>query len=136
MKLITSERGLTLVEIIVVLIILALVMTFLGGRIFGAGDKAKASLTKIMIKDIGQAIETYRLEYNSLPANLNELTACGEKNPGCTPPISEEKTKDAWGNAFQYSLENGGRSYKISSLGADGQAGGDGVNYDIFGTGP
>jgi general secretion pathway protein G len=134
-----GQQGLTLVEIMVVLVILALVMTFLGGRLFGAGDKAKANITKLKIKEIGNSIEQYRLMYNSLPGSLQDLTQCNEKTgPGCIPIIdaNSDTLNDAWGNAFSYSLENGGRTYRITSFGADGAQGGEGVNFDHFGTGP
>lgn len=128
-----SERGLTIVEIIVVLIILAIVMSFLGSRLFGAGDKAKAKITQLKIKEISQAIEQYRLEYNGLPSGLTDLTSCpAQAKSGCIPILTEEQTADGWGNKFTYSTENNGRSFKIVSLGIDGQQSGD----DIFGTGP
>lgn len=130
-----SERGLTLIEIIVVLIILSLVMTFVGGKILGAGDTTKAELTRTMLKDMQMSIEQYRLKYNQLPSSLEALTQCSEvTGPGCTPVRKADSLKDAWGNKFVYSLE--GNAYRIKSLGADGREGGEEVNYDIFVTGP
>ena len=132
-----SQRGLTLIEILTVLIILGLVMTFLAGKIFGAGDQAKANLTKIMLKDVQSNIEQFRLQYNSLPSSLEDLTRCSEKTgPGCIPMARLEQLKDSWGNQFAYALENGGRAYRIKSFGADGRDGGEGVNYDITVSGP
>ncbi len=132
-----SERGLTLVEILVVLIILGIVMTFLFGRITGAGDRAKASLTESMIKSLQGQIEQFRLRYNSMPSSLDELTRCSEKTgPGCIPLAKDDQLVDAWNGRLQYSLDNGGRSYRIKSLGADGRDGGDGANYDITIQGP
>ncbi|MEZ4754739.1 MAG: type II secretion system protein GspG [Bdellovibrionota bacterium] len=132
-----SEAGLTIVEIIVVLIILALVTTFLGQRLFGAGDKAKVSITKLQMKEIGAAIEQFRLQYNSLPGNLGDLTQCTEATgPGCVPILQEDQIKDAWGTPFAYTLESGGRAYRITSLGANAQQGGEGVDFDVFHTGP
>lgn len=132
-----SERGLTLVEIIVVLIILSLVMTFVGGKILGAGDTAKSELTKGMMKDITMSIEQFRLRYNQLPPNLESLTQCTDiTGPGCAPIRKAETLKDAWGNKFIYSLDGNGSTFKIKSLGADGREGGEEVNYDIFVTGP
>jgi general secretion pathway protein G len=132
-----SERGLTLIEIMVVLIIIGLVMTMLAGKIMGGGDKAKAELTKIKIKQIGQSIEQFRLQYNAYPSSLEDLTKCTDKTgPGCTPICNEEELKDAWGTPLIYTAENGGRSYRVKSLGSDKQEGGEGVNFDFFGTGP
>ena len=133
----SSEEGLTLVEILVVLIILGIVISFVGGRVIGAGDKAKADLTRIMMKDMQSNIEQFRLRYNALPASLEDLTHCGElTGPGCIPITSADALKDGLGNRFLYALENGGRSYRIRSLGADGREGGEETAFDYFVTGP
>jgi len=132
-----SERGLTLVEIVVVLIILGLVMTFVGGKVLGAGDKAKADITKLKIKEIASSIEQYQLRYNGLPSSLAGLTQCtAETGDDCVPIAKEDSLKDAWGNNFTYTLQNDGRTYMVKSYGADGKEGGSGVDYDVFGTGP
>lgn len=136
-KIARAERGLTLVEIVVVLIILGLVMTFLGGKVLGAGDKAKADITRLKIKDIASSIEQYQLRYNSLPQALVGLTQCtAETGADCVPVAKEDSLKDAWGNDFVYTLQNDGRTYMVKSFGADGKEGGSGVDFDIFGTGP
>ncbi len=99
--------------------------------------QAKANLTKIMLKDVQSNIEQFRLQYNSLPSSLEDLTRCSEKTgPGCIPMARLEQLKDSWGNQFAYALENGGRAYRIKSFGADGRDGGEGVNYDITVSGP
>jgi general secretion pathway protein G len=132
-----SEKGLTLVEIIVVLIILSVVMVFFGNKILGAGDQAKADLTKLMMRELQQGIEQFRLRYNQLPGSLEALTSCSDiTGPGCTPVTKLDNLKDAWGNQFLYALDNGGRSYRIKTLGADGREGGEAVNYDSSVTGP
>lgn len=132
-----SEQGLTLIEILVVLIILGIVMTFLAGKILGAGDQAKADLTKIMMKDIQGKIEQFRLRYNAVPASLDGLLCRGvSAEGGCIPVATEEGLNDAWGNRFVYQLDGGGRAYKIKTFGADGRDGGDGVNFDFSVSGP
>ena len=132
-----SEQGLTIIEILVVLIILGLVMGLLADRIFGAGDKAKVSITKLKLEEIKSQIEQYRLQYNALPRALEDLARCNEvTGQGCVPIANEEGLKDAWGNPLFYRLEGGGRAYKIASLGADAREGGEGVDYDVFVLGP
>lgn len=132
-----GQRGLTLVEIMVVLIILGIIMSWLGAKMFGAGDRAKAQLTQIKIKELVQLISQFQLQYNVLPAGLEDLTRCTERTgPGCIPITNEENLKDAWGNRFVYNLEGGGSTYRIKSLGADGKEGGEGANVDQFFIGP
>jgi general secretion pathway protein G len=132
-----SEKGLTIVEIIVVLIILAVVMSFVGGRILGAGDRAKADLTRLKLQEVRQSIEQFQLRYNTLPAGLEGLIRCTEQTgPGCVPILGEDSLRDGWGNAFIYNLQDGGRRYRVISLGADGREGGEGVDFDITLDGP
>jgi len=132
-----GEKGLTLVEILVVLIILGIVITFVGGRVLGAGDKAKADLTRIMMKDLQSSIAQFQLRYNTLPASLEDLTRCSEATgPGCIPITSGDSLKDAWGNRFLYSSEEGGRRYRIKTLGRDGKEGGNEVDFDFALEGP
>ncbi|MCB0310194.1 MAG: type II secretion system protein GspG [Bdellovibrionales bacterium] len=136
-NLINSERGLTLIEILVVLIILGILMSFLGGKIFGAGEEAKRKITETMMQEVKAKIDMYRLQYNTLPSSLEDLTRCNERTgPGCVPLTNDNNLRDAWGNLFAYSLENGGRAYEIKSYGANGREGGEGVDYDVTLKGP
>ena len=135
MKRMNSERGLTLVEIMIVLIIIGLMWAAFGKKLFGAGDKMKASLTESMLTQLKGDIEQFTLRYNKLPASLQDLTRCTDvTGPGCTPIANPETLQDAWGNEFRYSAS--GRKYKIWSLGADGSDGGQGVDFDKFVEGP
>ena len=109
----------------------------LADRIFGAGDKAKVSITKLKLEEIKSHIEQYRLQYNKLPRALEDLARCNEDTgQGCVPITNQDGLIDAWGNPLQYALDGNGRNYKVSSLGADARDGGDGVDYDISVLGP
>lgn len=132
-----SHRGLTLVEIIVVLIILAILMTFLGGRILGAGDRAKKQITELKMKSLQSYIEQYQLRYNRLPTALDSLIRCtNDTGPDCIPLTNEDSLNDGWGRAFTYQVDQSGNSYKVQSLGGDGRPGGTDFDYDMTLTGP
>ena len=131
------ETGLTFLEIMIVLIILGLVMSVIGKKLIGAGDKAKVDLTKVSMQQVKQDIEQFRLRYNALPAGLDELTKCSQTTgTGCVPITTEDSLRDAWGSPFSYQKAGGGRAYVIKSQGADSKDGGEGVNYDITLEGP
>lgn len=137
MKRMHPEAGLTLVEIIVVLVILTVLMTMLGQGLFGKAEKAKADLTMMRIKQVQGLINQYQLRYNQLPSSMSSLMGCDENTgSNCIPIVdSEDELQDAWGTMLIY-RSDGGRSYSLTSLGADRKTGGSGVDRDITVTGP
>ncbi len=132
-----SERGMTLIEIIVVIVIIGLVSTFLLSSISSGGDQARKGLNKAKMTKVKGSIDQFRITYGSLPNSIDDLYRCTEKTgPGCMPVASKDDLADVWGKPYVYSLEGNGRSYKLKTLGADGQEGGEGVNFDDTITGP
>lgn len=134
-----AENGFTLVEIMVVLVIIGLLGTFLFGKIFSTGEQAKAKMTRLKIESVKQKINEFKLMYNTLPNSLDDLTSCTEvTGPGCIPLLDakDDTLKDSWGNNFQYAKQGNNRTYTITSLGADGAVGGEGVDYDFSVEGP
>jgi general secretion pathway protein G len=130
-----SQRGLTLIEIIVVLVILTILIAFLTGGLFSQGEKAKAQINGLRMKKLQSAINQYQLMYNAMPSDLQALVNCNETTgSNCVPVTEEETLKDAWGTSFNYSSD--GRNYTIKSLGADRRDGGSGADGDVTLTGP
>jgi len=119
-----SEKGLTLVEIIIVLIILALVMSFLTKNLFKASNQAKSQLSEQMLQRLKEPLLMYQLKNNTLPQDIGGAG------------VDESDLKDAFGNRIQYRMFDGGRSYELKSLGADGKDGGSGADADIVVKGP
>ncbi|MFN4894264.1 MAG: type II secretion system protein GspG [Pseudomonadota bacterium] len=117
----SSERGLTLIEIIVVLMMVGIIGAFIGGKVFKAGDKAKAELTRAKLNSLKEPIYIYQMRNSALPQSLAQAEA--------------DDTKDAWGREVQYRVMDG-RGYEIRSLGGDGRDGGSGADADIVVTGP
>lgn len=138
MKHVRSERGLTLVEIMVVLIILSVLVGMLTKGLFKSGDAAKARLNGLKMQKVQNYINQYQLQYNRLPPSLASLLNCDEiTGPGCVPIANDEsELYDVWDRPMKYRLEGGGRSYALTSTGADMKDGGSGVEGDITITGP
>ena len=134
-KLIKSQKGLTLIEIIVVLVILTILIAFLTGGLFSQGEKAKAQINGLRMKKLQNSINQYQLMYNTLPSELQALVSCNETTGAACVPITEEDSlKDAWNTPFVYSSD--GRTYTIKSMGADRRDGGSGADADATLSGP
>ncbi|MEM7227817.1 MAG: type II secretion system major pseudopilin GspG [Planctomycetota bacterium] len=132
-----NRRGLTLVEILAVLVILGLISATL---VIGFSSKfgaAKHELAKTSLGTVVNHLELYKVEHDLFPTNdigIRALTD-GHATPAATYYLSQDKILDPWGREFQY-LTPGpdGHPFELISFGADGQPGGDGENADITST--
>jgi len=126
------QRGFTILEIVIVFILLAGIMAFVGPKIFEQMGKAKSSEARIRIQHLAGQVEMYKLEVGRYPENL---LALAKQPPGVDrwngPYVKEADLKDAWGNDYRYSLPGQNKPYDITSLGADGREGGEGENRDV-----
>ena len=131
-----SERGMTLIEILVVLVLLAVIMSVVAGNYLGRGEKAKADAAKIEIGQISQTLDLYKLEIGRYPTTQEGLQALITAPPGVNNwngPYWKKQSvpKDPWGNEYKYTAPAASAPYEIISYGADGKEGGDGPNKDI-----
>ena len=126
-----AQRGFTILEIVIVFILLAGIMAFVGPKIFEQSDRAKAQEAKVRLLNLAGQIEMYKLEVGKYPDNLGALV----RNPGTDkwngPYAKEPDLQDAWGNDYRYTVPGQGKAYDLISLGADGKDGGEGVNKDV-----
>ena len=131
-----ASRGMTLIEILVVLVLIGIVLGIVGGNFIGRGEKAKADAAKIEISQIGQALDLYKLEIGRYPTSsegLQALVSAPAATANWNGPYWKKSAipKDPWGNDYRYTSPGQKGAYDIVSLGADGKEGGDGTNKDI-----
>jgi general secretion pathway protein G len=131
-----SQRGFTLVEIIVVLVIISIVMGFLVTGIFSKSEGAKAKVSEMKLEKLKSAINQYQLMHNRLPSNLSSLVNCESGGGACIPVADKDDLDDAWGTPISFAPDGSGRGYVLKSLGADKKDGGSGVDGDISKNGP
>lgn len=123
-----SRKGMTLVEIMVVIAIIGILMTVIGGQVIGYLDDANVETTKIQIQQIESGLTVYAAKNRGkYPSTSEGLDAAKKYFKNSEVPL------DAWGNEFQYFSPgtNGDHDYEIVSLGKDGQEGGEDSNADI-----
>ncbi|MDO6707478.1 type II secretion system major pseudopilin GspG [Photobacterium sp. 1_MG-2023] len=131
-----QQRGFTLLEVMVVIVILGVLASLVVPNLLG--NKEKADQQKV-VTDIGaleQALDMYKLDNSIYPNNEQGLDAL-VKAPSPEPRnyrnggYIKRLPQDPWGNDYQYMMPGEHGSVDIYSLGADGQEGGEGVNTDI-----
>jgi general secretion pathway protein G len=130
------QRGMTLIEILVVLVLIGIVLGIVGGNFIGKGEKAKADAAKIEIGQISQTLDLYKLEVGRYPTSQEGLQALISAPAGVANwngPYWKKSAvpKDPWGNEYRYASPGSKGAYEIVSLGADGKEGGEGPDKDI-----
>jgi general secretion pathway protein G len=133
---IARVRGMTLIEILVVLTLIGIVMGIVGGNYLGQGEKAKAKAAKIEIEQIGQTLDLFRLEVGRYPTTqegLQALLTAPVGVPNWNGPYWKKNTlpKDPWTNEYKYASPGQHGAYDLWSYGADGKEGGEGPDKDI-----
>ena len=127
-----QAAGFTILEIVIVFILLAGIMAFVGPKIFEQMGKAKTQEAKIRIQDLAGRIEMYKLEVGRYPENLQALVKQPAGSDRWNGPYAKDTDlKDAWGNDYRFTFPGQGKAYDLISLGADGREGGDGENRDV-----
>ena len=127
------QRGFTILEIVIVFILLAGIMAFVGPKIFEQMGRAKSQEARIKIQSLAGQIEMFRLEVGKYPASLQELI----RSPGGAdgkwngPYAKDADLKDAWGNDYSYSVPGQGKPFDLTSMGSDGRPGGEGEAKDV-----
>lgn len=130
MSLLKNRKGMTLIEIMIVLAIIGGIAALLLPNITGQLDKSKAKEAKIQLTQIVNALSMYYTDCGKYPQSLEGLT---KQDPNCSnwgpQPYYTKKLQDPFGHDLVYELEGG--EYTLKSLGKDGREGGSGFDKDI-----
>jgi general secretion pathway protein G len=121
-----GEKGFSLVELMVVIVILGLLATIVIINVMPAADRAANTKARADIATLEQAVDMYRLDHQAYPPTGEGLQAL------IAGRYIRRLPDDPWGNPYRYSTPGpDGRPYQISSWGADGREGGSGEDADI-----
>ena len=132
--------GYSLLEIMIVMMIIAMLATLVGPRLFSQLDRSKSTTAEIQIKALSTAIEQMRLDIGRYPTEQEGLellvTNLGADADWMGPYLDEAVPNDPWKRPYVYlaPVEAGTRPM-IASYGADGAEGGEGADADVISTG-
>ena len=131
-----AQRGFTLLELLVVLVILGLLAAVAGPQVMKHVGGAKSSTAKLQIEEFGAALDMFKLEVGRYPNTQEGLQALSEAPSGATNwngPYLKKKTvpKDPWGNDYHFESPGQHGAFDIFSYGADNREGGEGEDKDV-----
>ncbi|MEQ8435320.1 MAG: type II secretion system major pseudopilin GspG [Oceanicaulis sp.] len=133
-----GEAGLTLIEIMVVVVIIGILATIIVINVLPSQNRAMIEKARADVSQLESAVEMYRLTMNTYPtteAGLEVLvTAPADARLAARYPdggFINRLPQDPWGNEYQYVIPGEYGRYDIWSFGADGRVGGEGEDADI-----
>lgn len=133
-----TQRGFTLMEIMVVIFIMGLLIAVVAPSVLGSQDKAMKQKVMADLSTFEQALDIYRLDNLRFPSNEQGLSALVAK-PTVEPlprawradGYIRRLPEDPWGKPYQYRSPGEHGRVDIYSLGADGLEGGEGIDADL-----
>lgn len=132
------QSGFTLIEVMVVIVILGVLAALIVPKIMSRPDEARVVAARQDVASLMQALKLYRLDNRRYPTTEQGLAALASKPTLAPVPEGwksggyiERLPLDPWGNPYQY-LNPGLRGeIDVFSFGADGVAGGEGMDAEI-----
>lgn len=128
-----NSRGMTLVEILIVLAIVGSLLAVIGGNVMENFQKSKKRQTTIIMSQIASALNMYYSDCGKMPPSLKGLIEspgddeCADWGP--EPYLKKNQIKDGWDNDFVY--ESDGNTFSLKSLGKDKRPGGSKFDKDF-----
>ena len=132
-----GQAGVTLIEMLVVVTIIGLFVALVAPAMFKKADSARITAARSQVENFMTALGSYKLDTGVFPTTeQGGLQALRVKpqdvNQWAGPYMPKDIPKDPWGNDYVYKYPGDhGDEPDITSLGADGKPGGEGVNADI-----
>ncbi|UCH21762.1 MAG: type II secretion system major pseudopilin GspG [Deltaproteobacteria bacterium] len=135
-----GNRGFSLIELMVVIVILGILAMYIAPKLMGRTDDARIKMARVQIEGLETALKLYKLDNAVYPSTEQGLQALVEEPQSGDIPKNWRKggylekgtvPKDPWGNEYVYLSPGVHGDYDIVCYGADGVPGGEDANKDI-----
>ena len=131
-----KQTGFTLLELLVVLGIIAMLAGLVGPQVMKHMGESKVKAAKVQIEDLAQTLDMYKLDVGSYPTSDQGLNALIESPDGAArwngPYLRKSKVPlDPWQQEYKYTSPGEHGKFVVTSLGADGNEGGEGEDKDL-----
>jgi len=129
------QRGFTLLELLVVMVIIGLLAGYVGPKYFSQIGKSEIKATRAQIDALEKALDQYRLDVGRYPTTEQGLASLMARPTGENrwqgPYLKKDVPNDPWGTAYQYRQPGEHGEFDLYSFGKDSKAGGEGEAADI-----
>ena len=130
------QSGITILEILVVLAIIALLASVVAPRVIGQLGKAKSETAELQIGNLMTAAQLFYIDTGRYPSEsegLSALMSAPTGAEGWNGPYLDSDTalRDPWGRDYIYETGQDGSGILIQTLGRDGSSGGNGEDADL-----
>ena len=135
-RLAARERGFTLMEMLVVLVVIGLIAAVAIPQVMRLLESAKHKAARIQLETLSQSLNYYQLDIGGYPTTEQGLKALwqppGQNDAWSGPYVRQERQLlDPWGHPFVYRAPGQDSDYDLVSLGGDGKEGGTGDDADL-----
>jgi general secretion pathway protein G len=131
-----NQRGFTLLELLVVMVIIGLLAGYVGPKYFSQIGKSEVKVARAQIDALGKALDQFRLDVGRYPSTEQGLAslvrAPANEARWDGPYLQKGVPVDPWGNAYVFVMPGEHGEYDLLSYGSDGKPGGEGPAGDII----
>jgi general secretion pathway protein G len=129
------NKGFTLLELLVVIVIIGLLAGYVAPRYFGQVGRSEVQVARAQIESLEKALDQFRLDTRHYPTaeqGLDALVLKPANEANWTGPyLKKAVPTDPWGRPYVYRVPGSKGEFDLYSYGKDGKPGGTGEDADI-----